>query len=920
MKHKKKLSVSKLAFGNIRMHKRQYILIVISIVLAMIFSTGTVFFMSCMKSSKTEIGYNNYGEQTDIMMNPGDFNFEAGVKSGDIESMPSYINVLSFAYNEKKGLKRGVNICKADEAAKKTYRIIVTEGRYPEKAGEIAVERIALARLGIKAELGKKITLRTLTANGNKYMKDYVEKTYTLVGILYDKKTQIYNFGEYDDDSTILNPAAFVSSEEQVELGGKDIVLALYKVKNYQARKNLYGDRGGGILYEGQPVPDYDLTIWDKVVSQKDVGVSFFDSFLYPSTLEQSNVVTKVKTAAAIVVILAVSSCIGIVNAFNTNLNERKKQIGLLRAVGTTKRQIISIFGREAFILCLICAPISILVSFFGVKAFAYFMGDKFIFAPDIKVLLIGTALSIICVMLAALIPLLHITKISPMQAIRNTELMRKMKNSRVHSQASFNPSKLIAKRNLSFSKARQVGICLFLVLTIVISGLSFALLFESIDQEYEYDYSLSDYSSDIDSFINCADNETQFTENLRQDMLTIPYIASAELESKDIVVNMLIDGEYPLYFRIKNYGTANAIYESDRYVAKKDQKNLDVILGEEYSEEYMAIKKKAGYSQNVYTNRLCASSEDDVKELEKYVIDGKINIDKINSGEEIVVDACEELGFYVQFNKKGYMFSSMTLDMDKRSEDYKRFKGSYNKILATAKSPFKAGDTITLSVLVEKNGKLTRTDKQVKIGAIVKGSSAGRFATTLKGLEKFPYQGNYERLYANLSQECTVEIEDAVQTALESIVDTEHISVSSKFENQLREDNADVNNTVEFIAFVALFVCISIGLVNNSITAQIHESKKKIGTLRAVGASFNDLTKIFKMQVATILGISTAIGFGLYIAIYLIWRYFAYYSPKFTLIPLAICLLIYLITFINLHINIKKMTKYSIVENIREL
>ena len=41
-----------------------------------------------------------------------------------------------------------------------------------------------------------------------------------------------------------------------------------------------------------------------------------------------------------------------IVNAFNSNLKERKKQIGMLRAVGATKRQIISIFGREAFCHC----------------------------------------------------------------------------------------------------------------------------------------------------------------------------------------------------------------------------------------------------------------------------------------------------------------------------------------------------------------------------------------------------------------------------------------------------------------------------------------------------------------------------------------------------------------------------------------
>ena len=52
--------------------------------------------------------------------------------------------------------------------------------------------------------------------------------------------------------------------------------------------------------------------------------------------------------------VFALISDIGVINAFNSNLKERKKQIGLLRSVGATKRQIIIAYGRETFILSLI--------------------------------------------------------------------------------------------------------------------------------------------------------------------------------------------------------------------------------------------------------------------------------------------------------------------------------------------------------------------------------------------------------------------------------------------------------------------------------------------------------------------------------------------------------------------------------------
>ena len=51
MKHKN-LTVNKLAFGNLKERKKQYTLMIIGIILAMIFSSGTIFFFACSMNSQ----------------------------------------------------------------------------------------------------------------------------------------------------------------------------------------------------------------------------------------------------------------------------------------------------------------------------------------------------------------------------------------------------------------------------------------------------------------------------------------------------------------------------------------------------------------------------------------------------------------------------------------------------------------------------------------------------------------------------------------------------------------------------------------------------------------------------------------------------------------------------------------------------
>ena len=60
---KKKLTVNRLAMGNLRARRKQYTLMIIGIILAMVFSSGVLFFVFCMASSLDEIEKRGGGNQ-----------------------------------------------------------------------------------------------------------------------------------------------------------------------------------------------------------------------------------------------------------------------------------------------------------------------------------------------------------------------------------------------------------------------------------------------------------------------------------------------------------------------------------------------------------------------------------------------------------------------------------------------------------------------------------------------------------------------------------------------------------------------------------------------------------------------------------------------------------------------------------------
>ncbi len=916
---KKKLTFNALALGNLKHRKKRYTLMILGIILSMVFSSSIIYFgfsiyTTSQEQRKAELGLYDkfYGVFNEKM-------YEAGESRGAFEET-GFGETLGLVFTDKEEKINGTPIAKLDETAKKLVNPILIEGSFPEKQGEIAIEQTTLLQLGITAKPGDKIKLKMQVQNGEELSSEIKEKTYILSGILKDKRSNIL----YSVDDKDVLPSAFVSEYEEVDLGGKANKIVYYKLT----------DDGWNIIYDVMAEYDGFTKQIDVYSDVRDFMSDQFSSLLFIGT---------------IVVILLLASSVGIVNAFTSNLKERKKQIGMYRAVGATKRQIRKLFGREAVLLSVICTPISLLISYGAVKIVVNNLFENAYFKPNIWVLLACGAFSIICVMAASFIPLVSASKISPMQAIRNIEATRKLKNKKIKSQKDFNVSKLIAKRNLVISKGKLVVVSLFLVITIIFSSYALSYLSFAKDDLYEDD---SDYnlhlSRDSGYFaINYPKGNNGFTENQKQTVLLNENIRSA-YGYKTANVNILVD-KMTEYQQI-----ADADYfPPDMELLSLDESNYQEVFEHGMNQEKLDIANVAGYEGNFIASEIIALDEELINEIDN-LRDGEIDIAKLNSGEQVLLLAPEKVYLTLRSDEHGNwlnvyeQLSHIELAKERDGENA-------IKILAEKECDFKVGEMLDLSILYsEKSNEdyditgetvvnkedLEINNKKVEIGAVA-GSSipnetlmliyAGgvpfKIVTTVEGMEHFFPRAKYKKIMFDLKGECNDEIDAEITDLLESIINcVDESDYVSNYEYNQEQKETIKGLTFLVYAIVILLFTICGSIINNTIAANIKEDKKKIGTLRAVGANEKEISKSYILQLLSMFKWGFGIGFGGFFLSYLIIVLTNKYTSLAEVlvfnpwVTLLLGLILFAICSLSVYTKIRKEIRNSIVENIREL
>lgn len=914
---KKKLTINTLAQSNLRARKKQYTFMIIGIILAMVFSSGVLFFASCMSTSVAERQKTVFGAQEGIYIDANEELFKKA-KEQKLFSDYGFAHTIGFAYTNEDEQDNGSSIAYLDDKAKEISYISFIEGGYPEKEGEIAVEKATLSRLGLDAKIGDTISLTVKVQDGTDYLSDTVEKSYKLVGIAKNKRSNLMNSDQFENDAI---PSIFVCSGTQTELGGKEKLVGYISFKftdGFYERLEALMDKTNDNM-ESLILCGYRNSGYGVESNSMEENIGFIIVFI---------------------IILLIASCMGIVNAFGANLNDRKKQIGMLRTVGATRRQIIIVFGREAFIISLICAPISVAVSYFLVMGATKLMGDDFVFLPNWWVLILCAVFSIACVMLAALIPLIRAARISPIQSIRNIEYTRRMKTKRIKTQKSYNVSKLLSKRNLTFNRKGQIIVSFLLVITIVCSCYGFSFMSYSKNDYYSipYDYSLYLSSwTNYSEYVNTKKGDAGFSENDRQKILAIPYVKTVNANQNCNALLMM--DTFSDYINTTLYSDGTVYSDWYDSATELTPENIDERMTASFSDSYLEVKQQYNIDRNFYPIGINAYESNLLSILENSVTDGKINIDKINSGEEIILVAQEEIAFRIEGNKNGGY--SYGIDTNERIDK----KTNY---LKKATCDYKAGDTIDISTLTVEDltddGSLPNeckiNNKTVTIGAIIseipgrfyqEGSSGMysnmRIITSLSGMKAFSPDSKYDQININLKGDCDEELDKEMQEQIENITSGYYgVGLTSNFE--LVQNQKSYMNSLFFsmIAIIVLFLSISASIINNSLSSRIRESKREIGTLRAVGASQRELVDSYIRQLLSMFGWSYLAGFVIFFVSYAI--IFAVHKSNETNMDMKLtiwqtviaCIVLFAVCSINLWLKIRKEMKNSIIDNIREL
>ncbi len=951
---KNKMSYSKLALGNLKHRKKQYTFLIIGIIISMFFSSASLFFVASTASSIDETTINLIGKEDLIIPHADQIkNCEDALKQSFKDVGLGSFMGLAVASNSKKN--DGFIIAKFDESGKDMYTKVL-KGKYPENKNEIAIEKEALLRAGFKdVALGDTITLKLYPQNKAEQLKKYEKAEFKVVGILQNRRVNI----ERNCQLTYTQlPAAAVSDDYRIPAGGKPATFALAyagvdkNIKNYNECFKKFTDILGETGSLNFPFAEISMYVrWD---------------------WELTRSVNRIYMAAFFAIMMAVVANIGIVSSFSNNLKERKRQIGLLRSVGATKTQIRNIYLREAFILSLICTPISIILSLSVTYAVIPLFGEYFIFKPEFWTIPLSITASLIIVVLSSILPLIWASRISPMQAIRNFDAQRKLKKTKLKTNKAFDVSKLIAKRNINIMKAKNNLTSFTICVSIFVSCLTLA--FAQIDSDelsrkpYDFDYLVKSTDAEgFSSFLANYEKPKGYNENDLYELLEAPY-------TKEVLSSTLTEGyievdKYTDYINALCY-LNNDYSNSLQYNASKEKALKDT---QKRTAEYTYVKEKADIQGEAISFTILALDDAALFNLKesygtakyKDIFTGEIDIDKMQRGEEVILVVPDEINILITNEDDGiagqftYVNTSWGSTLFYGDGENERLDPDF-----IYKCDFNVGDELKIgSVRGNKNLEFgedvyelgenkvppvyKKYENTAKIGAIANSIIDG-FGSTLyytsdtptiiisrSALSNFTDVTDYTSFAINLNTESTNEIDKTYNDIFEEISLGFNYSVESDYE-RIQSNNEQILTWIIIILCV-IFVMFTLSgsLVNNSITSRIHQGRRSIGTLRAVGASEKDLRSSYIRQFISVMLKGVTSGYIIF-AIFCLIYYFAVrsygedfsgvHSPayKYLFIPIAESAVPTLILFasccVNMVTKIKKEMKNSIVENIREL
>jgi putative ABC transport system permease protein len=432
-------SLSNLSRKNLKVNKFKNILVVIAIML----STCLITTIGILSNSIQQM------EIREIVSQTGDLHVEyENVSENQVEMLKnnkklrSVDEYIGLGFNEQYK-PYSIEMCYVDKSTGDTTDYFkLKEGRWPEKEKEIAMPKWMLEKMGVKPQIGEKVTLSY--SQDNKGYKYEGKGEFVVSGILDDGeliRTQIY---------------------KAIAVVSKDYIFKNVKpeYRFTQVSAKVKGRNISNTAYEvGRSVG----------INDKNINVNK----MYINALGLSKDVLIPAGIAGLVVILA--TVLVIYNIFYISIKERITQFGMLSALGATRKQIKRVIFREGLMLSFIGIPGGIilghLLSLFIIPLIP--LNVKLTLETSPYIVLLSAFVSLITVIISLRKPSKIASKVSPIEAIRysGVELNSKKKERKAKGAITL---RRLAYLNLWRSKKRTV----ITIVSMSLTGILFIVFF----------------------------------------------------------------------------------------------------------------------------------------------------------------------------------------------------------------------------------------------------------------------------------------------------------------------------------------------------------------------------------------------------------------------------------------------------------
>ncbi len=907
----KALTVSQMASARLRANKKAYFSLIIGIFLSVFLVTMLVLCIQGVILAKIEQTHRKLGYEDAFLLDMPE------ITDDDLMQM-GYCDEIGHVYVSASIQDTDIRLGYYNDAGAALMNRQLLEGRMPEKAGEIAMERSAMLAIREDGQwqLGDSIELELLPIGG---MPE--TRSFTLVGILAEQSSYLaeQNMG-YQNFETAF-PALLVSPEEADFASGRVAlhrVLTLTEPVSLELFQAFHSRNAFGHFYVISMMGEL-LIVYS---SPKNIWAS------------HSNAFAVAIMASLLILSLLVSCCVGIAGSMEGILCKRSEEIGILRALGATRRQIRRIFGRESWILALTAAPFSIGLSCLFVWGLALWKPEALVFRLNPLLLLPITVLSAAAILISGSIPLRRASRQMPMSVIRDTGLLRKSR--RVKSRRQFHVPALISGRLIRLFPSRLLGaILLSSLMCLCAAFLSIAFddgiqLFNPDSPAY---FIVMHGNSAPLGFISLFPGQPLSNQSLRQ-LESLPNVRSVSV-NRDLDINLLLE-EKTNYFSVRSLSNV-PMMSFEQYCESQSQfghsidremlrDNYDLIL-----KQYDSMRKSLGISQEmVFTDlKTFEPNERTLAELERCLGDGKIDLDAINAGKEVLVVAPDL--WYVSQTRGWH--TNLT-HMPSGTDPAQAVLMAHNDWASSGQSLPIVQLYTDDPALLDSYTSCTRLDANVTIGAVLKDSlyfSSANFCegdvlTTQEGLRNMGlYCNGKDSIDIYLNESIDEEAEAALTESISAIARRAEDSLVFNALESMRERNRTLLQTQLLTGCIALvFFAVAVGMNVSNVTRQIQADGKRIGMLRAVGADEKVILRCYSGQVLAclILGMLLAIAalLGLQaVGILSLKGRPSFYFSGITMILLfsALCMLL---CQLMLRQRVRQVTRQSIIENIREL